>query len=150
MLKIIKYSFCWACENLDNLAPITDNGIEILFNDNTQKIFWGCEDITDLKIETATAEEQKQFWQKKGFIFENDFVKVVKGKNFLGQTKQVKKFFRFYVPNTFNKKYVDYVVFTDNTKTNINNIKPILETFNNVNFYTSFENIKNYCLGGRK
>lgn len=147
MKKIIACEPCWACENLDNLAPITEEGSAVLFDDNTTKIFWNNEKMP--RFEKATDEEAQHFWEKRGYIFPGNIVEIFKGRKFVGEFKTVSSFFRFEVPGTFGHQYTDYVVFDDGTRVNIKNIRPIVKLFDNVDLFLSCEKIKFLEIGGR-
>ena len=117
MTKVIAKAEYWECENLDLLAPITEQGIEYLMSDNTRvHIPYG----QSFDYEEATEQEKHEFYNNLGFVFVGDDVEIVKG-NLKGNTKQIKGFFRYVVPNTYGKQYTDYITFTDGTKTNIAN-----------------------------
>jgi hypothetical protein len=117
MIKIIAQGDYWVCENMDTLAPIIEQGVEFLMSDNsTIRIKYGEE----IEYERANDRECHEFYNKRGFVFEGDKVDIVKGK-MKGESKTISCFFKYVVPNTYGKKYTDYVVFTDDTKTNIAN-----------------------------
>lgn len=139
--KVIDYGRVWSCENMDNLAPINWEGYKVLFDDGTIEI------VDSLKgFEKATEEETKDFYQRKNFIFKNDKVVIVKGKKLpLGEQKTVEKFFDYIIPNTYGKRIIKYVLFTDGTKTNIKNIKNAKATGEE----QAQEFVAGYCLNGR-
>lgn len=66
----------------------------------------------------ATDEELETYRKHKGEFKIGDIVKIVAGRNMKGETKEIAKMFRFTVPNTYGKRYTDYLVFTDGTKVN--------------------------------
>ena len=57
----------------------------------------------------------------KGKIQVGDNVKIVNGRKYKNEEKQVKKIFDYIVPNTYGKKVITYLVFNDYTKVNIDN-----------------------------
>lgn len=117
MIKVIDKAEYWICENLDLLAPIIEQGIEYLMSDNTRvHIPYG----QTFEYKQANEQEKHEFYNSLGFVFEGDIVDIVKGK-LKDNTKQIKGFFRYVVPNTYGKRYTDYIVFTDGTKTDIKN-----------------------------
>lgn len=139
MVKIICVKNAWKCENMDILAPIIWEGYEVLFDDNTRKLF----DSIPAEYEKATEEETKIFYNKNGFVFVGDVVEVVKGRTIpKGTKKQIKAFFDYKV--SYNNT-IEYVVFTDGTKTNITNIK---HPKNQTNYTFKFE--RGFDIGGRK
>lgn len=117
MIKVIESAEYWECENMDFLAPIIEQGIEYLMSDNTRvHIPYGQE----FECVYANQNEKHEFYNGLGFVFEGDKVDIVKGK-MKGESKEISRFFRYVVPNTYGKQYTDYVAFTDGTKTNITN-----------------------------
>lgn len=117
MTKVIAKGEYWVCENLDLLAPIIEQGIEYLMSDNSRvHIPYG----QSFNYEEANEQEKHEFYNSLGFVFEGDIIDIVKGK-LKDNTKQIKGFFRYVVPNTYGKQYTDYIAFTDGTKTNIAN-----------------------------
>lgn len=84
----------------------------ITYMDDDQRT-WGNEAIID------ATDKEKEAYRKYCKIFQKgDKVKIVKGKKMLGETKEVKDKFTYIVPNTYGKKKIYYLVFTDNTKVN--------------------------------
>lgn len=61
----------------------------------------------------------------KGEIQIGDEVKIIKGRKFKNEIKQVEKMFDYTIPNTYGKIVVKYLVFTDGTKVNIENCELI-------------------------
>ena len=117
MKKVVSKAESWECANLDLLSPIIEQGIEYLMDDNSRvRVPYGQR----FDYQEATEEEKHDFYNSLGFVFEGDKVGIVKGK-MKGESKTISRFFKYVVPNTYGKKYTDYVVFTDDTKTNIAN-----------------------------
>ena len=139
MKKIIQYSKAWKCDSMDLLSNIVWEGYEVLFDDNTRELF----DSIPTEYEQATETEIKDFCNSLGFVFVGDFVEIIKGRNIpKGTEKQIKSFFDYKV--CYNNT-IEYVVFTDGTKTNINNIKHKKSKFD-----YAFKFNENFNIGGRK
>ena len=69
---IIEYGKYWKCENLDNLAPITEEGIVLLLDNGSREFISENENINLNNYRKATEEEYKDFYHKNGFIFKDD------------------------------------------------------------------------------
>lgn len=102
---------------MDTLAPITREGYQYLFDDNSTKIVWDDE-RTNEQYEMATEEEKHLFYNRMGYLFKGDKVKIVKGRKMVGETKTINGFWKYVVPGTYGKIYTEYVYFTDGTKVN--------------------------------
>ena len=64
-------------------------------------------------------DEEKEAYRKYCRNFEKgDKIKIVKGRKMLGEIKEVKDKFTYVIPNTYGKKKIYYLIFTDNTKVN--------------------------------
>ena len=64
-------------------------------------------------------EEELELYRKRMKQFKvGDKVKIVDGRKMKGETKIIKRMFRYTVPGTYGKQYTDYLVFTDDTKVN--------------------------------
>lgn len=148
MKKVISVSKVWRCENGDTLAPICWEGYCVLFNDNT------CEIINEsFKIEYGMANEQekKDFARRLGYVFEGDTLEIVKGRKLpIGEHKVVKNTYRYEVPNTYGRCYTDYFVFTDGTKTNVENVKQVnVNSFSKKAYLRFTKEMPNFYRGGR-
>ena len=140
MIKVIEFGNAWKCENMDNFAPICWEGYEVLFSDGSRKLT----DTQPTAEEMATEEEKKAFYQSLGALFVGDVVEVVKGRTIpKGTRKTISRFFDYKI--SYNQ-HIQYVVFTDGSKINIDNIKGVLNTENNLSF--KFE--RAFSVGGRK
>lgn len=106
--KVIAWGYAWTCENMDFLAPITEEFIVALFDDGTRDR-WNGEEL-------CTEAEVKEYAHKDGYVFKGDAVVIVSGRKMLGEVKTVKDFFRYQVAGTYGHKYTDYIRFTDGTK----------------------------------
>ena len=70
---------------------------------------------------TMATEEQKQaFLNKRGIVFNGNMVDIVKGK-LKGERTQISGYFEYYIRNTYGHGKVDYLTFTDGTKTALRN-----------------------------
>lgn len=114
--KAIATGRWWICENLDLLAPITDEGVAILYNDGGQEFLPSLPP----NLEWASETEKKAYANTLGQVFNGDMVDIVKGK-LKGEKKEVNGFFTYIVKGTYGHGDVDYLTFTDGTKTNILN-----------------------------
>lgn len=83
---------------------------------------WDNEAIID-----ATEEELETYRKYRRDFRIGDKVIITRGRKMLNETKEIKDFYRFVVPNTFGKKYTDYLVFTDGTKVNRFNVDFVRE-----------------------
>lgn len=146
--KIIDKTIVWTCENLDLNAQINWQGYSILFNDNTSVIVEKNENLNCYEI--ASKQERKDFARSLGYIFEGDMVEIIKGRKIpLGERKIVKYGYRYQIRGTYGHCYVDYLVFTDGTKTAIDNIKQVnVELFENAVF-RFVKDIPIFQYGGR-
>lgn len=121
---IIGVGNVWECENLDWDAPISWEGYRVLFNDGSNLI---CDSLSEVEnYREATEEEVKEFYRRLNFLSVGDEVVIIKGRKIpVGEHKVIKGFSRFVVPNTYGKRYTDYVHFTDGTRTDIRNVKNV-------------------------
>lgn len=117
-LKVLAIGKYWVCDSMDLLAPITETGTEILTASGEYMLFKEGEKLPPFIM--ASEEEKKAYLNNNGIVFIGDAVVVVKGK-LKGAKKTISGFFKYIVPNTYNKTYTDYLIFDDGTKTNINN-----------------------------
>ena len=136
--KIISTGYSWTCSNLDLLAPIEEEGLLVLFDDNTTEFFPykevnGVSTVDLDNYEFASENEKRLFLNRKGAVLEGDKVIIFKGRKMKGEIKIIEKFFQYNVKNTYGHVYVNYAVFTDGTKCNLQNCKPLLP--NNVDFF---------------
>lgn len=148
MITVISISRVWRCVNADMLAPICWEGYCVLFSDNT------CEIIDkgfEIRNRMANEREKKDFARRLGYVFEGDTVEIVKGRKLpIGEHKIVKDAYRYEVPNTYGHSYTDYLVFTDGTKTNIDNVKQVNVNLFNKNTYLRFtKDMPDFYRGGR-
>ena len=148
MEKVISISKVWRCENSDALAPICWEGYCVLFDDNTCKI---VDEHSDVDYNMANEQEQKDFARRLGYVFEGDAVEIVKGRGLpIGEHKIVKDTYRYTVANTYGRCFTDYLVFTDGTKTNIDNVKQVNVNPFGKNVYLRFtKEIPDFYRGGR-
>ena len=147
LVKYVEKGYCWECENLDNLAPITREGIEYLLTNGKRVIEWDDEPTQNTYIK-ASEQERQDTLQKMGFLFPNQQVKIIGGRTIPHDTiKTIKSFYTFEPQGTYGHCKTDYVVFTDNTKIAVKHIKPLCDTIRD--FYTEF-NALTYNIGGRK
>lgn len=132
--KIIAHGKYWVCENMDNLAPIIETGTEyLLSDDSTIRIKDNNFDDADkskieqiTNLETATLEEKMNYARKKfSVIYKGDIVVVKRGRKYVGETKEVKGYYRYDVAGTYGHAYTEYLLFTDGTKVNINHCDTI-------------------------
>lgn len=123
MKKIIDFGIYWKTYDLDINSPIIENGYRVLFDDNSEEFF--KDDSFFTKYQKANSEEIKSFRLQRGYITIGDKVIIYKGRKMVNEIKEIESFFKYIVPNTYGHEYVNYVVFTDGTKVNIRNIKPI-------------------------
>lgn len=107
----------WTCENMDLNAPITETGTHLI-TDSGELFIKGNEKLPSYTI--ATEEQKQAFLNKRGIVFNGDMVDITKGK-LKGERKQISGYFEYYIRNTYGHGKVDYLTFTDGTKTNINN-----------------------------
>lgn len=153
--KIIACGNYWICENMDLLAPICETGIRYLLSDgsvlNVQDDVESDNKKLIESLEIATEEEQKLFAsQKYGIIFKDSKVIINRGRKMVGEIKQVKRFFRYNVNGTYGHQYTDYLVFTDNTKCNIQNCDVLnVEHQNHFRRYKEDFNCLTFNIGGR-
>ena len=66
----------------------------------------------------ATDEELEIYRKYKREFKIGDTIKIVAGRKMKGEIKEIAKMFRYVIPNTYGKRYTDYLVFTDGTKVN--------------------------------
>lgn len=120
ILKIVDIAPAWSCENLDTLAPIDWEGFQIRLSDNTVKT---VDTIPDMPI--ATEEERLEFFRNYyHFLYPGDVVEVYKGRKLpIGCRKTIKQMVEREVPGTYRHKFYTWVTFTDDTATDIKNIK---------------------------
>lgn len=78
--------------------------------------------ISSLPRNEAVTKLYKHF---NGEIQIGDEVKIIKGRKFKNEIKQIEKMFDYTIPNTYGKIVVKYLVFTDGTKVNIDNCELI-------------------------
>lgn len=147
MKKIISISKVWSCENMDLNAPINWGGYNVLFDDNTSSIV-GKAYIN--VYEMASEEEKKDFARRLGYVFEGDIVETVKGRKIpIGERKIVKSSYKYEVRGTYGHIFTEYLVFSDGSKTNINNVKPVnIRLFNN-GYLRFAEKLPSFYRGGR-
>lgn len=117
-LKVLAIGKYWVCDSMDLLAPITETGTEVLTISGEYLPFKDGEKLPAFIM--ASEEEKKAYLNKYGIVFIGDKVEVIKGK-LKGSIKTVSGFYRYIIPNTYGKAYTDYLIFDDNTKTNIFN-----------------------------
>lgn len=138
--KIVTLGKWWACDNLDLLSSITEQGIAVLYTDGTTEFLEEGE--TPCTTERATETEKKALGNSLGIVYKGDNITIVKGK-LKGTNKVASGFYKFIVPNTYGKVYTDYLLFEDGTKTNIKNCsisgKAVIK----------FEEKPFFCVGGR-
>lgn len=145
MKKIITTGYAWRCSNLDLLAPIEEEGALVLFDDNTTqffpyKIVNGVKTNNLGNYEYATQDELRLFINRRGAVVEGDTVIIFKGRKMVGETKTIDEFFQYNVEGTYGHVYVNYAVFTDGTKCNLQNCKPALP--DGINFFDEEEVLK--------
>lgn len=140
---IIDIGEVWECE--DSLAPISWEGYQVLFNDGSRILVDSLSEAENYR--EATEEEAKEFYRSLNFLFVGDEVVIIKGRKIpLGEHKVIKGFSKFVVPNTYGKRYTDYVHFTDGTKTNIRNVRNVkandslIKSMGRPNIAIEFEN----------
>ena len=137
---VIENGNYWRCENLDNLAPITEEGVVLLLDNGTREFISENENVNLKNYRKATEEEYKHFYHKNGHIFKNDNVLIVSGRKIpKGTIKKVKDFYTYNIPGTFGHAFTDYIVFDDDTKTNIQNVRVL--GYENVTYVTEFKPI---------
>lgn len=145
LVKYVEKGYCWECENLDNLAPITRQGIEYLLTNGKRVIEWDDTPTQNTYIK-ASEQERQNTLQKMGFLFVDQQVKIIGGRTIPHDTiKTIKGFFTFEPNGTYGHNTTDYVIFTDNTKIQTKHIKPLIDT-DQEHFYQ----FKNLSIGGRK
>ena len=140
---IIDVGYVWESE--DSLAPIYWEGYSVLFNDGSQLIIDSLSEIANYR--KATEEEVKEFYRSLNFLFKGDEVVIIKGRKIpVGEHKVIRGFSQFLVPNTYGRRYTNYVHFTDGTKTDIHNVKNVktndslIKSMNRPNIAIKFEN----------
>ena len=85
MTKIIASSKYWKCENMDNLAPIIEEGTEYLLSDGTRVLIADNNEYPN-KPERANEQEKKAFAsQEYGTIFKGDNVIIKRGRKMVGE-----------------------------------------------------------------
>lgn len=145
LVKYVEKGYCWECENMDNLAPITRQGIEYLLTNGKRVIEWDNTPTQNTYIK-ASEQERQNTLQKMGFLFDNQRVKIIGGRTIPhGTIKTIKGFFTFEPTGTYGHKTTNYVIFTDNTKIQTKHIRPLIDT--DQTYFTQF---KNLSIGGRK
>ena len=123
-LKIIDYGNVWTCENMDNLAPIDWEGYKVLFSDGSIKVIDDLEEVREYK--RATKEEYKDFYRERNYLFVGDEVEIIKGRKIpIGKHKIVEDFYTYQVPGTYGHKQMEYIIFTDGSKTDIVNVRNV-------------------------
>ncbi|WP_300924576.1 hypothetical protein [uncultured Clostridium sp.] len=147
MKKVIEFGYVWKCENFDSLAPITKKGTRFLLDNNTQEIYWDDEEIPTYPI--ASLDEKKDFYKREGFLFPGQEVEIVRGRTLpIGSKKVIDKFFTYEVKGTYGHTNIEYVIFTDGTKSAIKNIKPTCElNKKDKKYFHKFQG--GYCMSGR-
>ncbi len=151
MTKIIASSKYWKCENMDNLAPIIEEGTEYLLSDGTRVLIADNNEYPN-KPERANEQEKKAFAsQEYGTIFKGDNVIIKRGRKMVGETKVVKGYYRYNVAGTYGKQYTDYLLFTDGTKCNLQHCD-VVGVEHKSYVYRKYEeklNISTFNVGGR-
>lgn len=149
--KIVLCSKAWTCSNMDTDAPIEWEGYEIL---TTLGRRFFVDNINATGLQFANKDEIKQTALKFGYVCAGQEVEVTKGKTLpIGSKHTIDKFFTYKVNGTYGKCDVNYTVFTDGTKININNIKPVgIELFQNTTTCLQYSDkwYLNFNLGGRQ
>ena len=116
----------WTQEGLKNEDFENQDVKAIYGGDYVQEVWEDYEKQCIIKIaewEEKKAKEEKAKRLKWGIVAEGDVVEIVKGRKIpLGEIKTVKEFFNYSKNGVFCCKYA---IFTDGTKTNINNCKLI-------------------------
>lgn len=124
MKKVIDVGRVWTCENLDSLSPINWEGWNVLFSDGLTQVVDSLDEIKN--YEKATKEEVKDFYRQRNFIFVGDEIEIIKGRKLpIGEIKIVKSFYTYTVNGTYGHDTTKYVVFTDGTKTAIQNVRNV-------------------------
>lgn len=136
--KAIATAPAWTCENMDLLAPITRTFIMALFNTGEVAEYHG--------EPMATDDEIKAYAHSRGYVYKGDEIAIVKGRKYVGETKIVKGFYRYYVAGTYGHQYVDYLLFTDGTKVNQDNCR--VTGYENVQYILG--EFKGFYIGGRQ
>ena len=161
--KIICSGNYWVCENMDNLAPIIETGVQYLLSDGTTLNLKDgvCDDTFQLlcDLEWATKEEKKAFAsQEYGTIFKGDKIIIKRGRKMLGETKEVKGYYKYVAPGTYGHRYTEYLLFTDGTKCNLQHCDVVGVTHKNCQYrgkcyiYRSYEedlSASTFSVGGR-
>ena len=157
--KIITSGKYWICENMDNLAPIIEEGTEYLLSDGSRvKVPYGKENQFS-ELQRANEQEKKAFAsQEYGTIFKGDEVIIKRGRKMVGETKIVKGYYKYVVPNTYGKQYIEYLLFEDGTKCNLLHCDVVGVEHKNLKYrgeiliHRSYEekiNILTFNVGGR-
>ena len=158
-VKIIASGIYWVCENMDTLAPITEEGIEYLLSDGSRVYVKNGECYPGVKPEMANDAEKRAFAsQEYGSIFKGDTIVIHRGRKMVGEVKKVKGYYRYDVPGTYGKQYTEYLLFDDGTKCNLQhcdvvgiNHKSFVHNGQRYSFrkYEDTLNILTFSVGGR-
>ena len=97
------------------------SAIQITEDNKYESVIYMSDDsrtFMNTAIIDATDEELEQYRKYCKNFRPGDIVKITKGRKMLNEIKTVKNNFKYVVPNTYGKAYVNYLVFTDGTKVN--------------------------------
>ena len=99
------------------------HAIAIQINDDGsyEDIIYMIDDVRTYNNEAIidATDEELEIYRKNMKRFKiGDIVKIVSGRKMKNEVKKIKDMFRFTVPNTYGKQYIDYLVFDDGTKVN--------------------------------
>ena len=146
MKKIITSGKYWICENMDNLAPIIEEGTEYLLSDGSRiKVPYDKTNNEIDNLEHADEQEKKAFAsQEYGTIFNGDKVVIKRGRKMVGETKEVKGYYRYDVRGTYGKQYTEYLLFTDGTKCNLQHCDVVGVVHKNYQYLGKWYTIRKY------
>lgn len=86
-----------------------------------EKITYMTDDVRDYDNEAiidATPEQLETYRKYKNNFKIGDKVRIIKGRNMVGEEKVIAKFFTYRPNGTYGHQDIDYLVFTDGTKVN--------------------------------
>ena len=86
-----------------------------------EKITYMTDDVRDYNNEAiidATPEQLETYRKYKNNFKIGDKVRIIKGRNMVGEEKVIAKFFTYRPNGTYGHQDIDYLVFTDGTKVN--------------------------------
>ena len=134
-MKYINYNETLNINDFYKVAQ--DGGIYItatFYNPDTEEYFTTCvrdydyadcsRDKDELYYKSINEEVTKEFYHHFGKLYEGDTVEIYKGRKLpIGAVKTIARFYDY--KDCYGRVQTTYVVFTDNTKTSITNIKLI-------------------------